>query len=96
MLDRQPQVTGHQRFHEKRIDPLGLGFLGINGVAKARTENDGDVRADASEFAGQRFACHVWHGLISNYQVEMVRGLAERFQGSEATGTDHGLIAQSL
>ena len=69
---------------------------GINGVAKARTENDGDVRADAAKFAGQRFACHVWHGLISNYQVEMLRALAERFQGSEATGTDHRLIAQSL
>src|SRR5215510_15533782 len=52
MLDCHPQVTGHQRFHEKRIDPLGLGFLGINGVAKACTENDGDVRADESEFAG--------------------------------------------
>src|SRR5215471_18159667 len=96
MLDCQPQVTGYQRFHEKCIDPLGLGFLGINGVTKARTENDGNVRADASEFAGQDFAGHVWHGLISDDQVEMLWSLAERFQGSEATGTDHSLIAQSL
>jgi hypothetical protein len=79
LLDRQPQITGHQRFHEKRIDPLGLGFLGIHGVAKARTEYDGDVRADASEFAGQGFTRHVWHGLISDDQIEMVRGLAECF-----------------
>lgn len=94
VLDGRAQIVHGERFLQEGIDALAQRvFLGDH-MAEAGAQNDWDIGPYLAERLRQRFAGHVWHGLICNHQVKRMGCGEKARERLIAAGVGRDVIAE--